>query len=202
MGKRKLRVVQAVRSCGQCTVCCTELEIKEGLDIDGPIGTSCRELSSRGCGVYSKRPGICKSWECLWLAGWGTEDDRPDRRGALVYIARSGLCVREFGAVNADWFRSTFRYFPSIRFVEDDGRVRVLTVQDDGTVSEEVGPRYSQRSLQLAAQSMASALTFHYAKLLGGEWGVYTKQLPGEPSYSAAASSILKAALDRWLSCL
>ena len=32
------------------------------------------------------RPGVCSSFQCAWLRGWGLDEDRPDVSGVLLSI--------------------------------------------------------------------------------------------------------------------
>jgi len=43
------------------------------------LGNSCQN-----CGIYATRPPVCRDYACMWLAGHGSEDDRPDRCGVMV----------------------------------------------------------------------------------------------------------------------
>jgi len=64
-------------------------------------GTPCRHLlpQAGGCGIHSRRPGICRAYECLWLRGGFRQEDRPDRLGAVVDLDPSGgalhLAIRQ-----------------------------------------------------------------------------------------------------------
>lgn len=76
------------RSCGECTVCCTVMEVKE---INKPFRTTCSHLCMTGCGIYETRPGECAIYECLWLQGWyGNEESRPDKLGILLNSVETG----------------------------------------------------------------------------------------------------------------
>jgi hypothetical protein len=81
--------------CGECTLCCTLLRVDELRKLGG---SPCRHLrvapAPPGCGIHAQRPGICRSYACLWLAGGLDEGDRPDRLGAVLDIATEGLVTR------------------------------------------------------------------------------------------------------------
>jgi len=54
------------RSCGECSMCCTFMSA----NVHGhPFnkGTSCHFLGT-GCTIYKDRPGVCREYECAWLA--------------------------------------------------------------------------------------------------------------------------------------
>lgn len=36
------------------------------------------------CKIYDRRPEVCAGYACLWLAGYGKTEDRPDRCGMLM----------------------------------------------------------------------------------------------------------------------
>jgi hypothetical protein len=36
------------------------------------------------CKINPTKPEVCKGYVCLWLAGYGDEEDRPDRSGILA----------------------------------------------------------------------------------------------------------------------
>ena len=72
-----------VRECGECTACCTVLNIPRLAK--GP-GVSCHNLTPTGCGIYEDRPDQpCKSFNCAWLQGFLGDDDRPDKAGAIIW---------------------------------------------------------------------------------------------------------------------
>jgi hypothetical protein len=82
--------VPAVRSCGECTVCCKATAI---VGLAKPCGVSCAHLSAHGCSVYAERPRDpkyreCIAFECLWLQGWFDEADRPDKLGGVMFVGK------------------------------------------------------------------------------------------------------------------
>jgi hypothetical protein len=53
-----------------------------------------------GCGIYESpdRPPVCATFQCAWLRGIGTEEDRPDKSKAMFSLNRTkrgviGMCV-------------------------------------------------------------------------------------------------------------
>lgn len=87
------------RDCGDCCACCVYLRIntdqlvKPGcvhcpqLAVSNPIEPNVMQLSSEEpvkCKIYDRRPSVCAEYECLWLQGYGAEDDRPDKSLVLV----------------------------------------------------------------------------------------------------------------------
>jgi hypothetical protein len=79
------------RSCGACSLCCTLLRVDE---LGKLGGTPCRHQrvgrAEGGCGIHASRPHICRGYRCLWLEGRLSEDDRPDRLGAVLSLSREG----------------------------------------------------------------------------------------------------------------
>ena len=87
------------RVCGECTLCCTVLRVDE---LGKLGGVPCPKLRSPeatralggGCGIHERRPGICRSYRCLWLQGKLAEGDRPDRLGAVLDLVTTGVETR------------------------------------------------------------------------------------------------------------
>jgi hypothetical protein len=79
------------RECGDCAACCVYLKIPI---LNKPALTPCQHLAyeidgytSKGCeacGLYEDRPLVCNLYSCLYLLGYGTDEDRPDRSGILA----------------------------------------------------------------------------------------------------------------------
>lgn len=82
----------AVRECGDCTVCCTAPGIEKAqiepheLTLLQPKAAcqECQHSTGKGCGIYQKRPTICRSYQCLWLAGLA--DKKPSEGGVAWCI--------------------------------------------------------------------------------------------------------------------
>jgi hypothetical protein len=83
--ERARKKTKARRKCGPCTACCFSFAVT--LD-DGrkPACEACKHLSTRGCGIYLKRPTECSKFECLWRSGFFDEDMRPDLVNAIFTI--------------------------------------------------------------------------------------------------------------------
>jgi Fe-S-cluster containining protein len=88
--------MKEIRSCGDCIACCVYLKIPA---LDKPGLAHCQHLNlaepeeegklqlSAGCdncSIYEDRPEVCKSYSCMWLAGYGDESDRPDKSFMLI----------------------------------------------------------------------------------------------------------------------
>lgn len=73
------------RSCGDCSLCCTLLPVK---DINKPANTRCDHQShAKGCKIYRRYgfPMSCRFWSCRWLTGGDTANiSRPDRAGYVI----------------------------------------------------------------------------------------------------------------------
>lgn len=71
-----------MRSCGQCSECCTTLGVPA---IGKAPGERCTAVEPKGgCLIYTSRPTECQVFECLWLKGFSKPSSRPDRSGVLV----------------------------------------------------------------------------------------------------------------------
>lgn len=84
--RRSLPVVQAVRPCDGCTVCCTVFGVEE---INKPAWDTCPSLNERGCSIYDTRPKHCRGFYCLYQHGMGSAMDRPDKLG-VVFAPTNG----------------------------------------------------------------------------------------------------------------
>jgi hypothetical protein len=80
-----------IRECGDCTVCCNMTSIDDTLTDGTKLikegGENCGYLNKNctGCSLYEMRPKTCRSFDCSWLQGYGSTDDRPNKNGLLVY---------------------------------------------------------------------------------------------------------------------
>jgi hypothetical protein len=75
----------AGRRCGPCTACCT---IKGIPELAKEPYQNCQHLCAAGCSVYDQRPSSCREFECLWLQGHisGDERRRPDQLGLMFDV--------------------------------------------------------------------------------------------------------------------
>lgn len=72
------------RQCGPCTACCIDLKIADP-ELKKAARVPCPHLGAKGCGIYDKRPGVCREFLCGWrLFDDMTDDWRPDLSGVLV----------------------------------------------------------------------------------------------------------------------
>jgi len=63
-------MIEAGRSCGECSLCC--------------FAPSIPSIGSGSCGIYEEeRPPACSNYKCLWILGLLEEEDRPDRIGVI-----------------------------------------------------------------------------------------------------------------------
>jgi hypothetical protein len=74
------------RECGGCIECCIRLKV-EHPELRKQAGTPCPHLVGAGCGIYDKRPSVCRSWHCLWRVRSELPNAaRPDRCGVIFSI--------------------------------------------------------------------------------------------------------------------
>ncbi len=75
------------RTCGECTLCCKLLPVRE-LD-KGADTRCCHQRHGKGCAVYRK-PGMpisCHLWSCRWLIDEATAHlSRPDRSHYVIDV--------------------------------------------------------------------------------------------------------------------
>lgn len=71
----------ASRTCGDCQACCTGMNIAA---LEKPRQTRCPHQCATGCAIYQTRPTECVEYLCLWRQGWGDENQRPDKLGAII----------------------------------------------------------------------------------------------------------------------
>jgi len=78
------------RPCGDCNMCCTAPAIEETtLSSDTqrgdfpakPACQACEHSGAGGCGIYEKRPSVCKNYICLWAMGLIPAKHYPMKRG-------------------------------------------------------------------------------------------------------------------------
>jgi len=87
------------RDCGNCVACCIWSRVKE---INKPELTPCQYLKKgaiegkncQNCTIYETEPQACKDYFCAWIAGYGEEEDQPNRCGVLIDPQ-----ITEFGLV-------------------------------------------------------------------------------------------------------
>lgn len=79
------------RDCGDCTVCCTALNI-DTPELQKKSGQTCQHCTAKGCGVYETRYPVCRGYFCAWRTVDIFDDDwRPDRSGVMPYVETDGI---------------------------------------------------------------------------------------------------------------
>ena len=79
------------RDCGDCTVCCTALNIDKP-EIQKKSGLTCKNCVSGGCAIYETRYPVCRGYYCAWrTVDIFDEDWRPDRSGVMPYVETEGI---------------------------------------------------------------------------------------------------------------
>jgi len=72
------------RVCGECTVCCVELEIDDPA-LSKPDYVPCPHMiRGGGCGIHARQPQACRSWFCGWRFLNLSDALRPDRCGVML----------------------------------------------------------------------------------------------------------------------
>jgi hypothetical protein len=72
------------RVCGPCKACCVELKI-DVPELRKKARVPCRHLTQSRCGIYARRPPVCRHFLCGWRLFEELGDDwRPDRSGVLA----------------------------------------------------------------------------------------------------------------------
>jgi hypothetical protein len=88
MSNAPLPILVEGRECGSCVICCKTLEIDEP-GLRKPAGTLCPHCPGTGCAIYADRPGLCRTWYCMWRRLSALPDDlRPDRCGVVFWLDR------------------------------------------------------------------------------------------------------------------
>ncbi len=112
------------KSCGECMMCCTALEIEELGKAAGPACVNC--VSGGGCAIYASRPQVCRDFECEWL----TRRDlprhfRPDRIGTILMEAHDADEYRAVCAPERPLAWRQPRVFAHLVAIAKTGRVVV-----------------------------------------------------------------------------
>lgn len=157
------------RECETCSACCTSLGVPE---IHKPADQRCQQVKvGGGCEIYSRRPGACKSYRCLWLAGYFAESERPDHLGVSLdktvgfdlnlfpgegwaYIAREA--VPGGFDLAKDFLTKLAETYVVILIVEAAGKRLILGPPEKITVVEDAirwGQAQKKRFLPVAGQS-------------------------------------------------
>lgn len=72
-----------MRTCGPCTACCWVGSVP-GLKEEYSF---CEHQTEAGCSVHDQpRHRVCESFQCAWLRGVGSEEDRPDLSGVMCAV--------------------------------------------------------------------------------------------------------------------
>lgn len=72
------------RVCGECSVCCVEMEIDDP-ELSKPDYQPCVHLmTGRGCAIQDRKPRTCRTWFCGWRFLHLSDAVRPDRCGVML----------------------------------------------------------------------------------------------------------------------
>ena len=67
-------------------------------EIDKPLGVTCSKVCDQGCSIYESRPSRCRAFNCLWLTGLGSEEERPDTTGVVFDSDPDGTALIAYEA--------------------------------------------------------------------------------------------------------
>lgn len=76
-----------MRECGDCTLCCTLLAVKE---LGKKAQTACEHEKCSKCSIYESRPQSCRDFECLWLKGVVPESVKPNKCHVVLSATLDG----------------------------------------------------------------------------------------------------------------
>lgn len=69
--KRKIDLnhIDVERFCKSCGLCCKQLDLLDNIKLSMALrkvvlGKTCPARTKNGCGVYAKRPKLCRDWRC------------------------------------------------------------------------------------------------------------------------------------------
>ncbi len=112
------RAAMAGRECGTCSLCCTLLRVDELTKLGG---TDCvHQRPEGGCGIYERRPGVCRGYRCAWLQGHFEAEDRPDNIGAVLdFVSQGEQPMLQVHLAHADAFEGS----PRLREIAERQRV-------------------------------------------------------------------------------
>ena len=84
----------AAKSCGDCTLCCTVLAVR---DLNKPAGRACDHIAKGGgCNIYADRPGSCRAFQCFWtISDVLDEAWKPSRSGLMLWSNIEGRLIVE-----------------------------------------------------------------------------------------------------------
>jgi len=93
----------AEKNCGPCQACCVALKI-EAPELRKQSGTPCLNLVPKGCGIYDRRPQVCRAFLCGWRllpelgASW-----RPDLSGVMLLRLSEREIPSAYRAAGPGW---------------------------------------------------------------------------------------------------
>lgn len=86
-----------MRTCEDCTLCCTLLGVRE---LDKPPVQHCKHCEVNvKCNIYNTRPKECKDFNCWWLSGAVPEDLKPNSSHVVLSDLQTDLGVEIEGQV-------------------------------------------------------------------------------------------------------
>lgn len=107
--RKLLKVVDhlmAARPCGECSACCTTLEVPA---VQTKVGEKCQhQREGGGCSIYASRPKDCREYACAWKIGIGSPEQRPDKMGFTITAGHNSLVLHPAWLVHELWKGAAF----------------------------------------------------------------------------------------------
>ena len=122
-----------MKRCGQCSVCCKILAVKE-LDKKALEPCIYAKKASLPCQIYPSRPSSCQQFNCYWLYGELPNKARPDKSGVLLQkftlkaLDMPFMMVHEVwkGAAKRSDIVSSFSTYLPVVVISDDGSAEII----------------------------------------------------------------------------
>lgn len=140
------------RTCGDCIVCCVYPRISElnkrgmshcvNLDLVDPIQENILQYSAhdcKNCKIYKTRPEACQKYSCLWLQGFGLEEDRPDRSLILADTTHRIDNAIECKPLSEEAVTNQKALDTVIRLSRETGKVALLTTFYETKIARVIG---------------------------------------------------------------
>jgi Fe-S-cluster containining protein len=116
----------AVRSCGDCKLCCKLPAINENgfVKEDYKMCDHCDVSKTNGCTIYNTRPQVCRGFACSYVLGM--TDLKPNKVGHFSFIERKESILESVLTIycepeNIGGLKMSIRQDPKYRELLDEG---------------------------------------------------------------------------------